>query len=102
MAEASSKVTFDNRISWMDIVAISGVAVSGLYVVFGHGSQIDALAVSQNHLQSAIVRVEEESKNGDRNIASEIREQRKEQKQQFDKLDQKLDRIIDRELDKKG
>lgn len=89
---------FDNRISWMDIVAIIGAAVSALYIIFGHGAKLDKLKLQVRHNIEAIKRVEYDSREGDKNIIEQIEKVRQEQGARFDKLDKKLDRLVDREL----
>lgn len=92
-------IQLDNRISYADISAWIGAAVTALYVVFTHGAEIDKVKIEQEHFKETVKRVESESKEADSNIVLEIRKQGEEQGKQFDKLDAKLDRLIDRELD---
>jgi len=102
-------IKFDNRVSWMDIVAFTGVIISALYFVFAQGGAIEKVEIAQGYIQEDIDRIEAESdakidhfrRESDEKINTvkrEVQDTRQEQKEGFDKLEKKLDKLIDRAL----
>ena len=94
---------FENHISWMDIIALAGVAVALVNAHYGLGVQVakNTQHIEQN--QEAIVRLEKNSHERDVHIASSLDklEQamvdiRKESAQERRLINDKLDRLIER------
>ena len=98
-------ISFDNRISWMDIVAITGAGLALVNAYYGTGAQVDANTSAIESNQKAIVRIESEVVKGDNRILKqvdelkdEVKEIRKEAKDGRQNIEKKLDRLIEREL----
>ena len=100
---------FDNRISWMDIVALAGVGVSGLFMFFGVTASVEKIKIEQSHIKADLIRVEasvvadisrveKQAKDSDSKIFVQLERQQADQQKNFDKLDGKLDKLIDRVL----
>lgn len=96
----------DNRVSWMDIVAIIGAACSALWVVFGVtadvGDNADAIKLVQGEVVRLEVKVDkqdDETLQAVKDLRGELKEYREEARENNKEVVQKLDRLIERELD---
>lgn len=86
----------------MDVLSILGIVGVAGTVVLDQGADIEHLQNELIHQKEAIIRVEEDQKNSEREITQQIKDLRKESKEQFDSVDRKLDKLIERELDRNG
>lgn len=104
------RLQFDNRVSWMDIVAILGMGLTALGVVFGVQSDVEMntarIAEIDKRLEAETRRINKTI--DDQNvlilrefngIEQEIREIRKESAEGRLRIEEKLDRLIERKLD---
>ena len=94
----------DNRISWMDIVAIAGMALTGVMVFFDvkedvslNAQKIEDVATT---LTEDIERIESESDQDREEILEAVHQIRDESAAGQRRLEDKLDRLIERELEK--
>jgi len=99
-------IQLDNRISWMDIVALGSAATSGLYLLFSVSAsltmaQADIKRIDADY-KAAVEQVERNSKERQEKSLAELKDVRRETKESFDKIDAKLDKLIDRELRRNG
>lgn len=100
---------FDNTLSWMDILAILGSAVTAALVVFGASERITLNEVEIAHLKSNVTRVERQASEANQQILQQLKEQgyevkaiRTESASERSKIIEKLDRLIEREMSKEG
>ena len=96
---------FDNRISWMDIVAITAAALTALSVYFGVSNDVQVNGQKIAHIQTNIQRIEASSEKHEGKILKileaqkiEMKEYRQESRQGQRQVVDKLDRLIEREL----
>lgn len=99
---------FDNTLSWMDIVAIVGSAMTAALVVFGASERITLNQIEIEHLKTNVSRVERQASEANREILQQLKEQgtevkaiRTESATERGKIMEKLDRLIERGLDDK-
>lgn len=98
------RMQLDNRISWMDIVAIAGMALTGVMVFFDvkedvslNAQKIEDVATT---LTEDIERIESESDQDREEILEAVHQIRDESAAGQRRLEDKLDRLIERELEK--
>lgn len=91
---------FNGDITVADLVSFGTAGVVGLFVIFDHGADIEALQVAQVNIEKEVHRVEAQAKEKDAEILQEVKSIKTDQKENFDKLDGKLDRLIERELNR--
>ena len=96
---------FDNRVSWMDIVAIAGGIATAGAVFFGMGGKIDANKTEIEYIKINVKRIEADADRRSQKILVQLKEQRdelkayrEESKEDNRQVVQKLDRLIEREL----
>ena len=94
----------DNRISWVDIVAIAGMVLTGALVFFDvkedvslNAQKIEDVATD---LAEDIDRIESESDQDREEILEAVHQIRDESAAGQRRLEDKLDRLIERELEK--
>lgn len=94
----------DNRISWVDIVAIAGMVLTGALVFFDvkedvslNAQKIEDVATD---LAEDIERIESESDQDREEILEAVHQIRDESAAGQRRLEDKLDRLIERELEK--
>ena len=94
----------DNRISWVDIVAIAGMVLTGALVFFDvkedvslNSQKIEDVATD---LAEDIDRIESESDQDREEILEAVHQIRDESAAGQRRLEDKLDRLIERELEK--
>ena len=98
---------FDNTLSWMDILAILGSAMTVALVVVGASERITRNEVEIQHLKTSVGRVERQASEANAQILQQLKEQgtevkaiRAESASERSKIIEKLDRLIERELGK--
>jgi len=100
-------VNFDNRVSWMDLVALTGAGIALFNAYYGVGQQVtqNANDIARNY--DAIVRIEEQAIEGDQRVSADLQELkvtvdsiREESAEGRLRIENKIDKLIDRELNK--
>jgi len=91
-------VKLDTTVTVMDMVAITGVVISGLFFVFGYGGDIETNTKEIEHVQADIARIESDSDVHEEKMVNLLESVREDAKDNFEKVDGKLDKLIEREL----
>lgn len=100
---------FDNRISWMDVIAITGIAATAIGVVFGVQSEVESnskeIVQVKQEMRREFVRVTEEAHKDRDEILDRLKETQKsmdtiriESASGRRRIEDKLDKLIEREL----
>lgn len=92
-------VQFDNRISWMDMIAIAGVAASLMYGYFGYGENIRDNTAEIDHVKRDVQRIESQQREQSKELSRKLDEMRIEQKQDIKQVDHKVDKLIQIQLE---
>jgi len=100
---------FDNSLSWMDIVAIAGSAITAIFVIFNAGERITMNELEIKHIKQSVQRVEVRASEDNDKIIQQLRDQnsvikeiKTESAEGRHRIEQKLDRLIDRFLGPTG
>lgn len=91
-------IQFDNRVSWMDVIAIVGIAGSALYGYFGYGEGIRDNQSDIDYIKRDVVRIEEKVNHQGQAITEKLEKMGAEQKADNLRIESKIDRLIEREL----
>ena len=101
-------VKIDTTVTVMDMVAISGVVISGAFFIFSYGGSIDANSQEIEHNADSIARIERQGERHEQKMVKLIEKNtvavdkaRIEAKENYKDVAKKLDKIIDRALDGK-
>ena len=100
---------FDNRVSWMDVIAIAGAGMTALTVIFGVQSDVEMnsarITEVDRRLETEVKRLSGDLESQNRTIIreiegieSEIKEIRSESAVGRQRIEEKLDRLIERQL----
>lgn len=93
----------DNRVSWVDIVAIAGMLLTGSLVFFDVKEDValnsQKITSVETELTEEIKRVEMEADKDREEILEAVNETRKESAAGRQRIEDKLDRLIERKLD---
>lgn len=100
---------FDNRISYMDVVAIAAAGLTAMTVFFGVSTDVTTNSQTIAHIQTDLKRIEVTSARRDDEIMVQLKENRqgmkdirRESAAGRKDIINKLDKLIDRELDHNG
>lgn len=96
--ERKQMVNFDNRVSWMDIVAIVLAVGAILKSYYGVGANVDQNTARIDTNVKAIERVERDVRDTESKVLTELKETRSEAAERSRRIEDKLDRLIEREL----
>lgn len=96
-------IQLDNRVSWVDIVAIAGMLLTGSLVFFDVKEDValnaQKITTVEAELTEEIERVEKEADKDREEILEAVNETRKESAAGRQRIEDKLDRLIERKLD---
>lgn len=97
-------LTFDNRISWMDVLTITGGIVLGTSMFFGLQSSVDRNADAIVVVKKDLVRVEANQSAQNEQLSKKLDQQRLEVKADINDLrrevNSKLDQLIQMSADR--
>ena len=98
-------LNFDNRVSWMDIIAITAALLTGMTVFFGVSEDVATNSSQISVIQTDLRRIEVSSTRRDDKILQQLKENkvdmkeiRKESSEGRQDILNKLDRLIEREI----
>lgn len=99
-------INFDNRVSWMDIVAIVAAGLTALTVFFGVSADVGDNRAQIEHIQTDVRRIEVAGAQRDNEVLDQLKENRADMKEIRHEsaagrknIIDKLDRLIERQLD---
>lgn len=96
-------IQVDNRVSWLDIVAIAGMILTGSLVFFDVKEDValnaQKIDIVEAELSEEIHRVENEADNDRKEILETVKDNGRESALGIRRVEDKLDRLIERKLD---
>jgi len=98
-------VKLDTTVTVIDMVAISGVIISGAFFVFGYGGEIETNSQAIAYVQTDLQRIEAKSDKADDSVLEQLKINHEGMEKIGDKsekgrqrIEDKIDRLIERAL----